>query len=82
MCYYYTNRCKICRATLSSAPINCGHGMTILGPLGMTIECAREDAEMVEETKMCIECFEKADASGDEEETGWEKWIAWRRGKA
>jgi hypothetical protein len=81
MCYYYTNRCKICCATLSSAPINCGHGIPILGPSRMTIECAREDAEVVEETKICIKCIEQADASGDEEESGWGKWIAWRRGK-
>jgi hypothetical protein len=56
--------------------------MAILGPSGTTIECAREDAEVVEETKICIECVEKADASGDEEESGWDKWVAWRRGKA
>jgi hypothetical protein len=82
MCYYNTSRCKICHATLSSAPINCGHGMAILGPSGTTIECAREDAEVVEETKICIECVEKADASGNEEESGWDKWVASRRGKA
>jgi hypothetical protein len=82
MCHYNTNRCKLCHAILSSAPINCGHGMAILGPFGMTIECARDDLEVVEETKICIECIEKGDASEDEEkESGWDKWISWSRRK-
>jgi hypothetical protein len=55
--------------------------MAILGPSGMTIECAREDLEVVEETKICIECVEKGDASEDEEESGWDKCISWSRRK-
>jgi hypothetical protein len=48
----------------------------------MTIECAREDLEVVEETKICIECIEKGDAREDEEkESGWDKWISWSRRK-
>jgi hypothetical protein len=55
--------------------------MAILGPSGMTIECAREDTEFIEETEICIEFVEKGDASGDDEESGWDKWISWSRRK-
>jgi hypothetical protein len=77
MCYYLTNRCRNCHAQLSSHPINCGNGLAILGLSGMTIECAHESAEIIEESKICCECVENG--STDDTESGLEKWFAWRR---
>jgi hypothetical protein len=58
--------------------MNCGHGLAILGPCGMTIEYAFENAEVVEETKLCCECAD--DANVGEAESAWVKWMSWRRG--
>jgi hypothetical protein len=78
MCHYHTQRCKLCHHILSSRPINCGYGLAILGPQGMTIECAHEDVEEVEETKLCCECAERT--KEEEGERAWIRWTSWRRG--
>jgi hypothetical protein len=44
----------------------------------MTIEYAFENAEVVEETKLCCECAD--DANVGEAESAWVKWMSWRRG--
>jgi hypothetical protein len=51
--------------------------MTILGPSGVTIDCAHKDAEVVEETKICCECIENGNENGTE--SARDKWFAWRR---
>jgi len=44
----------------------------------MTVECAHEGAEVVEETKLCCECAKYK--KKEDKESAWEKWVAWRRG--
>jgi hypothetical protein len=42
----------------------------------MTVECAHEGAEVVEETELCCACAEE---KKEERESAWEKCVAWRR---
>jgi hypothetical protein len=78
MCHYLIKRCKLCHTTLSSRLVNCGKGLAILGPSGMTIECVEEIKEVIEESKICCKCVEKAKEA--QVESAWDRFFAWRRG--
>jgi hypothetical protein len=65
MCHYVTNRCEICHIIFSSSPINCGKGLTVLGPDGLTVECEVESREVVEETEAFWKCVDERKESSD-----------------
>jgi hypothetical protein len=44
MCHYSRAYCKVCHHTIHLSPVNCGNGMAVLGPSGMTIECVSMNA--------------------------------------
>jgi hypothetical protein len=44
----------------------------------MTIECAHEDMEIVEETNLCCECADERNL--ETMDSVWTKWMSWRRG--
>jgi hypothetical protein len=64
------------------SPVNCGKGMAVLGPSGMTIECANMDAngvsEVVDESKACFKCMTDEERETDKT-TVWDNFVAWRR---
>jgi hypothetical protein len=43
----------------------------------MTIECAHESKEVIEETKWCCDCAENAKEA--QAESAWDRFFAWRR---
>jgi hypothetical protein len=77
MCHYTHALCAQCYQTIYRSPINCGYGVAILGPSGLTIECLVFDVNAVmDESKTCANCVNV----GSGEENGcWEKWILWWR---
>jgi hypothetical protein len=44
----------------------------------MTIECAEEIKQVIEETEVCCKCAEKAEEA--QVESAWDRFFAWRRG--
>jgi hypothetical protein len=78
MCNGLNNGCNLCHQTLSSRPVNCGYGLAILGPRSLTIECAREGAEVIEETELCRECADNTNV--EEPGSAWIEYMSWRRG--
>jgi predicted amidophosphoribosyltransferase len=79
MCHYLLSRCTLCHTTLTTRPENCGHGLAVLGPDGLTVECDEQIAEVVEESELCSDCKEEEERKG-RVRTRWEEWVAWRRG--
>jgi len=81
MCHYHRTLCSTCHLTTHSTPINCGKGLAILGPSGLTIECPNYHAddvpEQVEE-KLCEQCVKEAVYDG-RPGSDWDSFLAWRR---
>jgi len=84
MCNYTILRCTTCHTTISTSAINCGKGLAILGPSGMTIECpvfaTAGIREIIEETHECDGCVRHANFGG-RRESEWETFLAWRRSR-
>ena len=81
MCHYHRTLCSTCHVTIYSSPINCGKGLAILGPPGLTIECPDYDPDNVPEQveeKLCEQCVKEAVYDG-RPGSDWDSFLAWRR---
>jgi hypothetical protein len=70
MCHFICTHCKRCGTLIRRHGVNCGHGLTVLGPPGLTYECAsladNTAPDIIVENGLCNEC--KVEAGEDYEQ--------------
>ncbi|KAF2832820.1 hypothetical protein CC86DRAFT_414425 [Ophiobolus disseminans] len=82
MCHYTLTLCPTCHTLISRRPTNCGKGLAILGPSGLTIECPDYTTsaipQVINETQECETCIREAVYDG-RRASRWDEFLGWRR---
>lgn len=86
MCHFIRISCSSCHITMKRDPVNCGHGLAVLGPSGLIFECASSNSgdaadseDVLREAGMCEACEEEKASENENDSNASSPLLSWKR---